>query len=204
MKHFFNRISRKQDPAGPAITVVSGLPRSGTSMLMKMLEAGGIQPLTDHFRTADDDNPKGYYEFERVKKLDQGDTAWLPEAQGRAIKVISMLLRHMPGEYVYKVVFSRRKIDEILASQQKMLVHRDKSTDQVSDEDLTKMYRQHLEQVEVWLAAQPNVEVLYVNYNQMLADPRPQVERMNRFLGGVLDENAMAAVVDTRLYRQRG
>jgi hypothetical protein len=200
---FFNRYKRKRIPKTAGITIVSGSPRSGTSMMMSMLEAGGLLPLTDLLRAADEDNPKGYYEFERVKKLDEGDIAWLPEAGGKAVKVISMLLRHLPPGYPYKVLFMRRKIGEILASQQKMLANREKPTNQVSDRELAAMYRQHLEQVEVWLAAQANIVVLYVNYNQVLESPRPQVERINRFLGGTLDEEAMLAVVDKRLYRQR-
>jgi len=101
-KNLFGKIS-KEKTARPVITIVSGLPRSGTSMMMKMLEAGGISPLTDELREADSDNPKGYYEFERVKKLKEGDTAWLPEAQGKAVKVISALLQHLPEGYSYQV-----------------------------------------------------------------------------------------------------
>ena len=95
------------------IVIVSGLPRSGTSMMMKMLEAGGIPPLTDEIREADTDNPKGYYEFERVKKLDKGDIAWLPEAEGKSVKVISALLKHLPAEYDYRIIFMRREMTRI-------------------------------------------------------------------------------------------
>ncbi|HZD55295.1 MAG TPA: hypothetical protein VE136_01120, partial [Anaerolineales bacterium] len=99
------------------MTIVSGLPRSGTSMMMKMLEAGGVPPLTDEIRTADRDNPKGYYEFERVKKMPDGDKAWMVEARGKSVKVISALLEHLPPQYDYKVIFMRRDMNEILASQ---------------------------------------------------------------------------------------
>src|SRR5437899_574640 len=115
------------------VTIVSGLPRSGTSMMMKMLEAGGMEPLTDHVRTADEDNPKGYYEFERVKDLEK-DQTWLEDAKGRYVKVISMLLKHLPAGYTYKVIFMRRTMEEILASQRKMLVRRGESPDRVADE----------------------------------------------------------------------
>ena len=125
------------------ITIVSGLPRSGTSMMMKMLEAGGMQVLTDHIRTADEDNPKGYYEFERVKQIEH-DQAWLPDAQGKVVKMISALLKHLPSSYTYKVIFMRRNIDEILASQKQMLIRRGEPTDVVSDEKLTELFDRHI------------------------------------------------------------
>ncbi len=120
---FFKNIFRNRPAKAEIITVVSGLPRSGTSMMMKMIEAGGIPPLTDNIRTADKDNPKGYYEFERVKKLDKGDTDWVSDAAGKSIKVISALLKHLPPNYEYRIVFVRRNMPEILASQRKMLIH---------------------------------------------------------------------------------
>jgi len=184
------------------ITIVSGLPRSGTSMLMRMLEAGGMPVLTDHIRTADEDNPGGYYEFERVKQIEH-DRAWLPEAQGRAIKLISALLKHLPAEYAYRVIFVRREMKEVLASQRQMLVRRNKPGGQVSDERLAELFSRHLEQVEYWLARQPNMKVLYVRYSDILADPVGQAGRINQFLGGSLEVKKMAKVVDYGLYRQR-
>ena len=188
----------------PIVTVVSGLPRSGTSMMMKMLEAGGIPPLTDEIREADTDNPKGYYEFERVKKLDEGDIAWLDEAQGKAVKVISALLKYLPQGYTYKVIFMRRKMEEILASQRQMLVRRGEPTDAVSDEELKELFAKHLAQIQDWVDEQPNVDVLYVSYNEAVEDPPEQARRVNHFLGDTLDVESMVAVVDQVLYRQRG
>jgi len=185
------------------ITVVSGLPRSGTSMMMKMLEVGGLPPLTDKIRTPDADNPKGYYEFERVKKLDKGDTAWVPQAQGKAVKVIAALLHHLPPDQRYKVIFMRRSIDEILRSQKQMLIRRGEPTDKVGDEELAALFHKHLRHVTAWLDKQPNVEVLYVSYNDMLSDPTPQVQQVNQFLGGHLEADKMMGVVDPKLYRQR-
>mgnify|MGYP001814252456 FL=1 len=121
------------------INVVSGLPRSGTSLMMKMLEAGGIPPMTDNIRTADDDNPKGYYEYERVKKMPDGDVAWVKDAQGKAVKVIAALLEYLPDDYIYKVLFMRRSMDEILASQKQMLIRSGKPTDEISDEKLAEL-----------------------------------------------------------------
>jgi hypothetical protein len=185
------------------VTIISGLPRSGTSMVMKMLEAGGIPPLTDEIRTADRDNPKGYYEFERVKKLDEGDTAWLEDAQEKAVKVISALLKHLPDDYTYKVVFMCREMEEILASQRQMLIRRGEPTDSVSDEQMTQLFGKHLEQIQAWIDENPNVEVIYVSYNEVLEDPVTQAERINQFLGNKLDVEQMARVVDPKLYRQR-
>lgn len=185
------------------ITVVSGLPRSGTSMMMKMLEAGGLPPMTDAIRTADVDNPEGYYEFERVKQLDKGDAAWLPEAQGKVVKVISALLKHLPAGYEYRVVFMRRRIEEVLASQKKMLVHRGEATDAVSDEELAQLYRKHLAHVDAWLNSQPNVKVLNVNYNTMLKNPEAELPEILAFFDNKLDREKMLQVVKPELYRNR-
>ena len=183
------------------VTIVSGLPRSGTSMMMKMLEAGGMQVLTDHIRTADEDNPKGYYEFERVKQIEH-DQAWLPDAQGKVVKMISALLKHLPPSYTYKVIFMRRNIEEILASQRQMLIRRGEPTDAVSDEKLTELFGLHLQQVTAWIDKQPNFDVVYVDYNQILESPVEQAQKVNQFMGHALDENEMVGVVDRSLYRQ--
>ena len=207
---FLGKLRRTAQPAAEqprkarkTITIVSGLPRSGTSMMMKMLEAAGIPPLTDEIREADADNPKGYYEFERVKKLNQGDTEWLEEAQGKSVKVIAALLRHLPPTFDYKVIFMRRSLDETLKSQKQMLIRRGEPTDKVSDEEMATLFRKHLQQIESWMARQPNVEVLNVDYNAVMRDPRTQAQQVNQFLGGSLDVERMAGVVDAALYRQR-
>jgi argonaute-like protein implicated in RNA metabolism and viral defense len=187
----------------PAIIIVSGLPRSGTSMMMKMLEAGGIPPLTDEIRTADKDNPKGYYEFERVKKLDEGDAAWLDQASGKVVKVISALLKHLPPGYAYKVIFMQRRMEEILASQRQMLIRRGEPADSISDEKMTGLFSKHLAQVQAWIAEQPNIDVLYVSYNEILEDPTGNVEKVNQFLGNILNQEKMTSVIDEGLYRQR-
>jgi hypothetical protein len=185
------------------ITIVSGLPRSGTSMMMRMLEAGGLRPLTDEIRSADNDNPQGYYEFERVKQLDKGDITWLPQAKGKAVKIISALLRHLPPEYDYRVIFMRRSTEEILASQTKMLQRRGEPVGRVSDEELAILYEKHLKQIYDWLETQTNVSVLDVNYNRLVSHPDEELTAVNRFLGGHLDVERMTGVVDARLYRNR-
>lgn len=194
---------KKRFKSNPPIIIVSGLPRSGTSMMMKMLEAGGVPPLTDQIRTADGDNPRGYFEFERVKKLDKGDTAWVAEAQGKAVKVISQLLKYLPAAHAYQIIFMQRHMAEILASQKKMLVNRGEDSERVSDEELATLFEKHLRHVFAWLEQQPDVSTLFVHYNAMLADPQSQAEAVNVFLGGRLDIEAMTAVVDPSLYRNR-
>jgi hypothetical protein len=196
-----NEGSSKESPS--FITIVSGLPRSGTSMMMKMLEAGGMQILTDNVRLADDNNPKGYYEFERVKKLKDGDTAWIETAQGKVLKIISALLEHLPGEYHYKVVFMRRSMDEILASQKKMLEILGQSNGNVTDEQLASIYYKHLRHIESWLGRQTNLDVIYVNYNSLLADPSDYLLQMRSFLIDDLNIEKMRGVIDRNLYRQR-
>jgi hypothetical protein len=171
-------------------------------MTMKILEAGGIPPLTDHERTPDPDNPKGYYEFERVKKLKDGDKAWLPEASGKAVKVIAALLTHLPSDYEYRVLFMRRKIDEILASQAKMLENRGEESS-VDDATMGALFSKHLQQVRAWMNSQPNLLYLDLDYNAMVNDPVPYVRQVNQFLGGNLDEEKMVEVIDPSLYRQR-
>lgn len=196
---FFRKLFKTKQP----VVIVSGLPRSGTSMMMKMLEAGGLPPLTDQIRTADHDNPQGYYEFERVKRLDKGDTGWLADVQDKAVKVISQLLKYLPADHDYKVIFMRRSMDEILASQKKMLVNRGEDPNRVSDEELSMLFEKHLAAVMTWLAQQPNISTLYIQYTDMLSDPAPQAEKVNAFLDGKLDTRAMTAVVDPTLYRNR-
>lgn len=186
------------------IVIVSGLPRSGTSMLMRMLEAGGLPLLTDGLRTPDDDNPRGYYEYEPVKQLRQGAYSWLPQAEGRAVKVISALLSYLPKDRRYKVLFLLRALPEILASQRKMLVHRGQDPNKVNDVEMAQYFEQHLAQVTGWLKEQPHLDVLYVNYNTLVKEPSGPVAEINRFLDGRLDEARMLAVIDPALYRQRG
>lgn len=201
--------------SGAPITIVSGLPRSGTSMMMRMLEAGGLPPLTDHLRTADSDNPQGYYEFERVKQLDRGDSAWLATAEGKAVKVISALLRHLPATYNYKVIFVERHMSEVLASQRQMLVRRqqvqpqgqpqqaNEVVDDLDDATLTRLFSQHLQETRQWLAQQPNFAVCYVHYTDLLREPAAHAAQINQFLGGGLDVAQMATVIDPALYRNR-
>jgi hypothetical protein len=194
--------SKKSPSKKQPIVVVSGLPRSGTSMMMKMLQAGGLELVTDSIRNADDDNPNGYFEFERVKQMTAGDRAWLDEAGGKVVKVISALLEHLPSERLYKIIFMEREIKEVLASQKKMLDHRGE-TSAISDDEMAEQYRAHLKAVKPWLARQPHMEVLYVGYNSMMSDPEPLCRRVIEFLDLPLDLEKMRAVPNAKLYRNR-
>jgi hypothetical protein len=185
------------------IVVVSGLPRSGTSMMMRMLEAGGVEPFTDNVRAADESNPMGYYEHESVKNLKDGDTAWLDSARGRALKVVSPLLEHLPSRYDYKLMFMVRDIEEIMASQGSMLGEGREWQGPPQDDDMAAVYRKHLKAVQSWLGDQPNVDVLYLRYRDIVEDPAGNVSIIEDFLGRELDHSAMINAVDADLYRQR-
>ena len=184
------------------IILVSGLPRSGTSMMMQMLEAGGIELIVDHIRKADEDNPKGYYEFEKIKQLEK-DSSWLENAYGKAVKVISMLLYHLPTNKNYKIIFMTRKMDEVLASQNKMLKRRGQPPDNVDDQVMAEKFNKHLRKISKWLNKQENMETIFINYNDVISSPMEKSKKTNRFLGNMLNINKMVNVVDSFLYRQR-
>lgn len=184
------------------VTIVSGLPRSGTSMAMRILSEGGITPLIDEIRKADEDNPRGYYEFEPVKQTKK-DASWLRKAPGMVVKMVYRLLYDLPGDYQYRVVFMKRRLEEVIASQNVMLDRLGKAGGGLSDDQLMPTFRKEIEKVETWLASQPNFKTLYVDYNQVLADGSGPVHAINDFLGGDLDTKKMLAVVDPKLYRQR-
>lgn len=184
------------------LTIVSGLPRSGTSMAMRMIDQGGIPALIDEIRKADDDNPKGYYEFEPVKQTKK-DASWLDTAAGKVVKMVYRLLYDLPNTHQYRVVFMKRRLEEVIASQNVMLERRGKAGGSLSDERLLATFRKEIEKVEQWLAEQPNFEILYVMYNEVLEDAGPAATAINEFLGGKLDTANMQAVVDQSLYRQR-
>ncbi|SLM30388.1 conserved hypothetical protein [Desulfamplus magnetovallimortis] len=184
------------------IVVVSGLPRSGTSMMMRMLEAGGIEPFIDNKRVPDEDNPNGYYELERIKSLER-DNEWLYEAKGKAVKIISMLLYNLPSRYSYKVIFMHRNMDEILLSQSKMLLRKGKNGNHISDKELSVKFFNHLGEIEKWLDNQSNIEFINVSYNDILKEPLKNITNINRFINNAMDESKMVDVLDSALYRQR-
>ncbi|MHC4985254.1 MAG: sulfotransferase family protein [Planctomycetota bacterium] len=184
------------------VTIVSGLPRSGTSMMMQMLVAGGLEAMTDQVRQADDDNPKGYFEFEPVKKT-KDDPSWLGTAGGKVVKMIYRLLYDLPTDREYRVVFMRRDIEEILASQAIMLERRGQDGAKLTPEQLAKAFQGEVDKFDAWIGGQDAFSILNVNYKQAVSDPMAAAEKVNAFLGGDLDSAAMAGTIDPDLYRNR-
>jgi hypothetical protein len=173
-------------------------------MMMSALKAGGLPLLVDGIRTADANNPKGYYEFEPVKRLAKGDTDWLTSAPGKAVKIISALLEFLPEKYMYRIIFMERDIDEILSSQKRMLARNGVVEEKpVSDEDLSGSYENHLREVKSFLEKQKTMQTLYLGYNDVLQHPSEVFEGVARFLDRSLDTAKMAYVVDPALYRER-
>jgi hypothetical protein len=186
----------------PFVTIVSGLPRSGTSMMMQMIEAGGIPVLTDHQRTRDEDNPKGYYEFEPVKKTKE-DSSWVPGARGKVVKVIYSLIYDLPLDYEYRVIFMERNIYEVIASQTRMLQRSGKTGANLSDEKLAELFKGQLSKFNHWVRNNRCFTMLPVNYSAIVEAPQRLAEEINTFLGGGLDTGAMVRAVDPSLYRNK-
>jgi len=184
------------------ITLVTGLPRSGTSVMMQMLAAGGLPPLTDNVRAPDSDNPRGYYEFELVKKTKK-DASWIASAPGKAVKMVHLLLYDLPPDRDYRIIFMKRDLKEVVASQGVMLKRLGKEGASLSEAQLIEVYKEQLRQIEGWLLERPNLRVLMVNYNELIREPEPVVEAINQFVGGRLEVKAMQKTIDRSLYRQR-
>lgn len=186
------------------ITVVSGLPRSGTSLMMQMLAAGGVPPLTDQRRNADESNPRGYFEYEAVKQL-RNDRSWLANARGQAVKIIHLLLSELPGdsEIEFRVILMQRAIGEVLASQRKMLARTGKPAPALSDEQLGRIFLGQMEKAMQWIGNAPAFRFLQIEHRALFQEPQAVAEQVDRFLDGGLDLTAMVAVVDPTLYRER-
>lgn len=188
------------------VSIVSGLPRSGTSVMMQMLDGGGLPALSDAVRTPDVDNPRGYFEFEPVKRTAR-DASWLEGARGRVVKMVHLLLLDLPVNQGlrYRVVMMERELDEVLASQGKMLDRLGSKGARLDPGRLKAIYVQQLAKVSEHLAAHPGTfDVLGVSYNELVGEPGRVVARVNAFLGGGLDEGKMRGAVDPSLYRNRG
>ena len=199
MKRLYRRIRY-----GQPVIVVSGLPRSGTSMAMQMLSAAGVPTVTDGIREAGEDNPKGYFEDERVKDLhkDSEDRSWLRDARGKAVKVISFLLKDLPDTNNYKVIFMRRDLSEVLKSQQKMLERRGEDNE-TEDERMYELWKDHLWRVDYFMKHADHLEFVNVPYKEVVSDPLAQAKRMQEFLDLPLSAEQMAGAVDSKLYRNR-
>src|SRR5262249_33364209 len=183
-----------------AIIIVSGLPRSGTSLMMQMLAGGGVEVVTDQVRTADADNPRGYYELEQVKKI-KDDASWLPATRGKHFKMVSQLLYHLPAIERYQIIFMERDLDEVLRSQETMLERLGRSA--VPREEMKRSFLVHLERLHAWLRRQRNIDILRISYNDLVERPAGEAERVASFLAGKADAVRMAQAVDPSLYRNR-
>ena len=179
------------------VTVVSGMPRSGTSLMMQMLDAGGIPALTDHRRAADAHNPRGYFEYEPVKRLAQ-DASWIEAARGKAVKIIYRLLEHLPSGFDYRVIFMERDLAAVFASQREMLRTRGDAAVEQQEEQIIRAFAEEFARARRWLDAQPHIRTLTASYADLIGNPARCAKELSRFLDG-LDEAAMAAVVDPRL-----
>ena len=184
------------------ITVVSGLPRSGTSLMMQLLAAAGREALTDAKRIPDEDNPLGYYEFEKSLKLAK-DVSWIPEARGKVVKIVAQLLPFLPRNEHYYVVFMERDLREVIASQKAMLARQGRRGAQLAEQKLSDTYRAQLQRVMKQMARRPELRRLTINYGDLLANPIAGTERLARFLGEPFDCVAAAAAVRPDLRRQK-
>ncbi len=187
-------------PLDTEVVIVSGLPRSGTSLMMQMLDRGGIPAMTDEIREADTDNPRGYFEFERVKQT-KVDPSWLPEARGKAVKMVSSLLYDLPDTESYRVVFMARDIHEVLESQEKMLSRLGRPA--APTEQMKKSFAIHLDRLFQWLPQQRHLRWLQVSYNRLLADPDPEVQAISAFLDERPAIDRMLSAIDRSLYRNQ-
>lgn len=184
------------------IVIVSGLPRSGTSLMMRMLEAGGIEALTDQLRVPDEDNPNGYFEFEDVKSLRE-DSSWLQKAVGKSVKMVSVLLLELPKTRKYKVIFMRRDLGEIMMSQKAMLERSGKKINENEQDKIAKNYVIHLKEMISWILSAEHMDVLFVNYNDLISDAVDVIQSICRFFDRNLDSAKMASIIDPNLYRNR-
>ena len=173
-------------------------------MMMKMLAAGGVELVKDNVREADEDNPRGYFELERVKDLHrETDKSWLRDARGKAVKIISQQLESLPADNLYQVIFMERNLDEVLASQARMLQRRGEEGGSLKDNEMSEMFTEHLSKARFILRRRPYFEVLFCRYSDVVSDPRSAAFQVNQFLGGRLDVDAMCGVVEPKLYRNR-
>lgn len=180
------------------ILIVSGLPRSGTSMMMQMIAKSGITILTDELRVADHSNPKGYYEFEPVKSLAK-DNSWMDQAQGKCVKIIAQLLPFIRKEFQYKVIYMDRNLDEVLKSQNVMLGKGDQPVNPV----IADVFKKQVASVTKFLQESPNIETLTINYRESIEDPAGVAKKVAEFIGKPEMEETMSAAVSKDLYRNK-
>jgi hypothetical protein len=170
--------------------------------MMQMIVAGGMDALTDGLRTADENNPRGYFEWEPAKSLKQNPEA-IAGAEGKVVKIISALLPLLPSSHRYRVVFMRRPLEEVVASQNKMLQRLGREVPSPPKATVIGAFEKHLKELQTWLSRQTNLAVLDVDHKALLDRPQEEASRISAFLGGGLDSNLMAAQVERSLHRER-
>jgi len=170
--------------------------------MMQMLAAGGMPVLTDGLRQADIENLRGYYEWEPAKLLPQQPQR-IQEAEGKAVKVISQLLFALPSDRQYQIIFMERALTEVVASQTEMIRRKQTSASALSSAAMIAALEVHLNQVNAWLAGRGNIFVHRVKHADVISMPAVVADGVREFLNCPLDVEAMAAQVDTTLYRQR-
>jgi hypothetical protein len=186
----------------PFVTIVTGVPRSGTSLLMQMLRAGGLALLCDEARPSDLDNPRGYFEFTPAKAT-QRDSAWVAGASGRAVKLAHTLVATLPAGPEYRILLLRRPMAEVVASQRAWLARRGLAAGDLPEARLAAVFRAQLEELEAAVAARSGASLLRVEFARLLSDPLRVAREVRAFLALPLDCVAMAAAVEPALYRQR-
>jgi predicted AlkP superfamily phosphohydrolase/phosphomutase/tetratricopeptide (TPR) repeat protein len=185
------------------LLIVSGLPRSGTSLMMQMLRAGGIEPMTDAKRAADEDNPEGYWEWEAIKKLPQ-DPRLIEQAEGKSVKVISALLPSLPGKHRYTIIYMVRPTEQVVDSQWAMLA-RQCTQPKSEKQHLIEVQEHHSRQIREVLKKSDRVRLLEVSYPELVADPEPVIARLAELLSERFRPGpAVAACVQPKLFRNRG
>ena len=195
-----------REDSGKTFVLVSGLPRSGTSLMMQMLAAGGLPPMTDNERAADIDNPRGYFEWEAIKQIaKEPELLDDPAVEGRAIKCVSMLLPKLPEHHHYKVIFMTRPIEEVIASQEKMKTRLGTAGATLEPEQLERGLRAHRDETLKWLKQARHIDVMEVEYPALVCDPQSMVPHLIEFLGKdrLTSAENMAGVVDPALYRRK-
>jgi Sulfotransferase domain len=184
------------------ITVVSGIPRSGTSLMMQMMAAGGMPVLTDGQRAADENNPRGYFEVESVKSLARNQDV-LAQAEGKVVKVVSSLLPNLPKQFEYRIIFMCRPLEEVVSSQNRMLERLGREVPSTPTASVIAAFEQHLRKIRSWLSQQTNIAVLYLDYPAVLEAPEEQIAKIRAFMGRELDSAAMIRQIERSLHRER-
>jgi len=194
--------NKKSVAKQPSVIIVSGLPRSGTSLMMQIMQAAGVSLLIDKHRPADENNPLGYFEYDAVKKLPE-NSEWLRKAGDKAVKIISHLLFYLPDDLEYKIIFMRRNLKEVVQSQNEMLERTGKPAGKLSDAELRRRFQNHLKEVGSWLAGKDNIITLDMDYANLINNSDDQITKLSEFLELAFPPGMMKTVIRNKLYRTR-